>query len=142
MAGQSVAESQARLSTSLVEAGRFSWRKQTRSKSFKKRCFKMYTHLVMWRFKDEAGGMSRPELAAEVKRRLDTLPAIIKEIRQYDVGINIGDYGASFFDVALISTFDTRADFQRYCQYPQHDEVVAFIQSVQDEEQIVDFETI
>jgi hypothetical protein len=84
--------------------------------------------------------MSRPELAAEVKRRLDALRSVITEIRQYDVGINIGDYGASFFDVGLISTFDTKADFQRYCQYPEHDEVVAFIQSVQEDEQIVDFE--
>ncbi len=100
----------------------------------------MYTHLVMWRLKQEAGGMSRPELAAEVKRRLDALPTIIKEIRQYDVGINIGDYGASFFDLGLISTFATKADFELYCQYPAHDEVVAFIQSVQEDEQIVDFE--
>jgi hypothetical protein len=84
--------------------------------------------------------MSRPELAAEVKRRLDALPAIIKEVRQYDVGINTGDYDASFFDVELISTFDTKADFERYCQYPEHDEVVAFIQSAQEDEQIVDFE--
>ena len=101
----------------------------------------MYFHLVMWRLKDEANGMSRPELAVEVKRRLDALPAVIKEIRQYDVGINIGDYGASFFDVGLISAFDTKPDFERYCQYPEHDEVVAFIQSVQEDEQIVDFET-
>ena len=100
----------------------------------------MYTHLVMWRLKDGAGGMSRPELAAEVKRRLDSLRTVIKEIRQYDVGINIGDYGASFFDVGLISRFDTKADFERYCGYPEHDEVVAFIQSVQEDEQIVDFE--
>ena len=101
----------------------------------------MYLHLVMWCLKDKANGMSRPELATEVKRRLDALPEIIKEIRQYDVGINIGDYGASFFDVGLISSFDTKADFERYCQYPEHDEVVAFIQSVQEDEQIVDFET-
>jgi hypothetical protein len=100
----------------------------------------MYTHLVIWRLKKEAHGMPRPELAAEVKRRLDSLPAIIKEIRRYDVGINIGDYGASFFDVGLISTFETKADFERYCQYQEHDEVVAFIQSVQEDEQIVDFE--
>ncbi len=100
----------------------------------------MYMHLVMWRLKDEASGMSRLELADEVKRRLDSLKPIIKEIRQYDVGINIGAYGASFFDVGLISSFESRADFERYCQYPEHDEVVAFIQSVQDDEQIVDFE--
>ena len=101
----------------------------------------MYIHLVMWRLKEEADGMSRPELAAEVKRRLDALPATIKEIRRYDVGINIGAYGASFFDVGLISAFDTEDDFKRYCGYPEHDAVVAFIQSVQEDEQIVDFET-
>jgi len=100
----------------------------------------MYIHLVMWRLKDEASGMSRPELAVEVKRRLEALRPVIKEIRQYDVGINIGAYGASFFDVGLISAFDTKADFERYCQYPEHNEVVAFIQSVQEDEQIVDFE--
>ncbi len=101
----------------------------------------MYIHLVMWRLKDEANGMSRPELATEVKRRLDSLRAVIKEIRQYNVGVNIGDYDASFFDVGLISAFDTKADFERYCQYPEHDAVVAFIQSVQEAERIVDFET-
>ena len=102
----------------------------------------MYSHLVMWRLKDGANGMPTADLAVEVKRRLDALPAIIKEIRRYEVGINIGDYGASFFDVGLISTFDTKADFQQYCRYPEHDEVVAFIQTVQDDEQIVDFETV
>ncbi len=100
----------------------------------------MYIHLVMWRLKDEANGMSRTELAAEVKGRLDALRPVIKEIRQYDVGINIGAYGASFFDVGLISSFESKVDFERYCQYPEHDEVVAFIQSVQEDEQIVDFE--
>jgi hypothetical protein len=97
-------------------------------------------HLVMWRLKNTANGMARAELAAEVKRRLDALPAIIKEIRQYDVGVNVGDYDASFFDVGLISAFDTKDDFEAYCHYPKHDNVVAFIRSVQEEEQIVDFE--
>jgi hypothetical protein len=95
----------------------------------------------MWRLRDRANGMSRPALAAEFKRRLDVLPAVIKEIRQYEVGINTGDYDALFFDVGLISTFDTKVDFEQYCQYPEHDEVVAFIQSVQEDEQIVDFES-
>ena len=97
-------------------------------------------HLVMWRLKEEANGMSRPELAAQVKRRLDALPAIIHEIRAYDVGTNIGDYDASFFDVGLIAAFDSREDFEAYCHYPEHDEVVAFLKSVQEDEQIVDFE--
>ena len=94
----------------------------------------------MWRLKDTANEMARAELAAEVRRRLGALPAIIKEIRQYDVGVNVGDYGASFFDVGLIATFDSKDDFEAYCHYPEHDDVVAFIQSVQEEEQIIDFE--
>ncbi|MGI9392182.1 MAG: Dabb family protein [Parvibaculales bacterium] len=99
----------------------------------------MYTHLVLWKLKDQADGKNRAELAEEIKRRLDALPAIIKEAKQYDVGINIGNYGASFYDVGLISVFENEEDFKKYCQYPQHDEVVAYIQSVTTDEQIVDF---
>jgi len=99
----------------------------------------MYTHLVLWKVKPNALGLSQAELAELIKHKLDSLPAIIKEIRQYEVGINIGNYGASFFDVGLISTFDNESDFKAYCVYPEHDAVVAYIQSVTDDEQIVDF---
>lgn len=99
----------------------------------------MYKHLVMWRLK--AGAPGKQAVAQEVKRRLESLPAVIKEIRQYEIGINIGQYGASFFDVGLISAFDDQAGFARYVRYPEHDAVVAFITSVSAEEQIVDYET-
>ncbi len=99
----------------------------------------MYKHLVLWRLK--ADTPDKPALAREIKRRLDSLPTVIKEIRQYEVGINIGAYDASFFDVGLIAAFDDRAGFLRYIQYPEHDAVVAFITSVTTDEQIVDFET-
>jgi hypothetical protein len=99
----------------------------------------MYKHLVLWRLK--AGTPNQQDLAQEIKRRLDSLPAVIEEIRQYEVGINIGAYGASFFDVGLISAFDDQAAFLRYIQYPEHDAVVAFISANTAEEQIVDFES-
>jgi hypothetical protein len=99
----------------------------------------MYKHLVLWRLK--ADSPNKPALAQEIKRRLDSLPAAIKEIRQYEVGINIGAYGASFFDVGLISAFDDQAAFLRYIQYPEHDAVVAFISANTADEQIVDFES-
>ncbi len=99
----------------------------------------MYTHLVMWRLKNSAIGMDKDQLAQSVKEKLDSLPAIINEIQHYEVGINIGNYAASFFDVGLISTFKDENDFKSYCVYPEHDDVVAYIQSVTDDEQIVDF---
>jgi len=99
----------------------------------------MYTHLVMWRLKESANGMNKEQLAKNVKDKLDSLPDIIKEIQQFEVGINIGSYGASFFDVGLVSNFATESDFKAYCVYPEHDKIVAYIQSVTDDEQIVDF---
>jgi len=100
----------------------------------------MYKHLVMWKLKDEANGKTREENAIEMKKRLESLPGVIKEIRQYEVSINIGSYGASFYDLGLISSFDNKDDFWAYTKYPEHDAVLAFIQSVQLDEQIVDYE--
>jgi len=100
----------------------------------------MYKHVVLWKLKESANGMTKAELSAEVKNRLDTLPSIISEVKQYEVAINIGDYGASFYDVSLISVFENKDTFWAYTKYPEHDKVVAFIQSVQEDEQIVDYE--
>ena len=100
----------------------------------------MYKHLVLWKLKEEANGMSNAELAVEVKRRLDELPAHISEIKRYETAINIGDYGASFFDVSVISEFENKDAFWNYTKYPIHDEVVAYISSVMVAEEIVDYE--
>ncbi len=100
----------------------------------------MYKHVVLWKLKQDVGGLAKSELALEVKRRLESLPSIISEIQKYEVAINIGAYGASFYDVSLISGFENKETFWAYTKYPEHDEVVAFIQSVQEDEQIVDYE--
>jgi len=99
----------------------------------------MYKHVVLWKLKDATEGLSRMELAEEVKKRLNTLPDIISEIGGFEVGINIGAYGASFFDISLICTYADEDAFKRYCTYPEHDAVVAYIQSVTEAEEIVDY---
>ncbi len=99
----------------------------------------MYKHVVLWKLKEQANGMSRKELAIEVKKRLDELPAQIPEIISYETGINVGDYGASFFDVSVISVFENKDTFWAYTKYPVHDKVVAYIQSVMVAEEIVDY---
>ena len=99
----------------------------------------MYKHVVLWKLKDQADGKTKEELAIEVKRRLDELPTHIPEIVKYETAINIGSYGASFFDVSVISEFKNEDDFWAYTKYPIHDDVVAYIQSVQVAEEIVDY---
>jgi hypothetical protein len=100
----------------------------------------MYKHVVLWKLRDKADGKSKSELAIEVKKRLDALPAHISEIKHYETAINVGDYGASFFDVSLISVFENKDTFWKYTKYPVHDKVVAYIQSVTEAEEIVDYE--
>lgn len=99
----------------------------------------MYKHLVLWKLNEPTDGSNKAAVAAEVKQQLETLPGIITGIEDFEVGINIGAYGASFFDVGLISTFEDEAAFKRYCVYPEHDAVVAYIKSVTVAEEIVDY---
>ena len=84
--------------------------------------------------------MFKSELAVEVKRRLDELPTQISEIKSYEIAINIGNYGASFFDVSVISAFENKDTFWSYTKYPAHDAVVVYISSVMVAEEIVDYE--
>jgi hypothetical protein len=100
----------------------------------------MYKHVVLWKLKAEVDGMKKEQLAREVKQRLETLPDLISEIIEYEVAINMGAYDASFYDVSLISIFENKDTFWAYTKYPEHDEVVTFMQSVQEDEQIVDYE--
>ena len=100
----------------------------------------MYKHVVFWKIKDKVNGVSKTEIIANVMQKLNALPAAIPEIKGYEVAENIGDYGASFFDICLISAFENKDTFWNYTKYPKHDEVVAYIQSVQEAKEIVDFE--
>jgi hypothetical protein len=100
----------------------------------------MYKHVVFWKLKDNADGKTKKELIKEVLNKLNSLPAVIPEIKSYETASNIGDYGASFYDICLISVFENKDTFWNYTKYREHDLVVEYIQSVQVDEQIVDFE--
>lgn len=99
----------------------------------------MYKHVVLWKLKDEVDGTPKVKLAKEVASRLNGLRAVIPEILDMEVGINVGAYGASFFDVSLICMYTDEEAFKRYCVVPEHDAVVAYIQSVTVAEEIVDY---
>ena len=97
----------------------------------------MYNHVVFWKLKGNK--KEKKKLSKIVKDKLDTLPSHIPEIIKYETAVNIGNYSASFYDVSLISVFKNEDDFWKYTKYPIHDEVVDFIKSVQESEQIVDY---
>jgi hypothetical protein len=94
-------------------------------------------HVVSWKLAttDEA---ERAEQAAEIKRGLESLPAVIPELRSLQVGVNAlpGDN----FDVVLISDFDDVDGIQAYLDHPAHLEVAGYIRSVVGSRAAVDFE--
>ena len=99
----------------------------------------MYKHIVLWKLKSKAQGRGKEENALMIKDKIEGLNESIPEIEFLDVGINTGDYGASFFDVGMYVTFKSEQDFLKYITYESHDKAVAFIQSVMASEEIVDF---
>jgi stress responsive alpha/beta barrel protein len=94
-------------------------------------------HVVSWKLAttDQA---ARAQHAAEIKHRLESLPAVIPHLRALQVGINM--LPENDFDVVLISDFDNVDDIQTYQEHPAHLEVAAFIRSVVAARASVDFE--
>ncbi|WP_285114417.1 Dabb family protein [Leifsonia sp. fls2-241-R2A-40a] len=94
-------------------------------------------HVVSWKLAT-ADESERAEQAARIKSGLESLPAVIPQLRSLEVGVTVvpGDD----FDVVLISDFDSLEDIQVYQQHPAHLEVAAFIRSVVGARAAVDFE--
>lgn len=99
----------------------------------------MLYHIVMWKFKDSAGGKSKQENLAKAKSLLDTLPSRINEIKLFDVGVDIVHSKASY-DLVLRSGFADLAALEAYQSHPEHMKVVEFLRGVQESRVVVDYE--
>jgi hypothetical protein len=66
--------------------------------------------------------------ALEIKRLLSTLPQKIKEIKDYEIGLNIKDSNTNNFqDLVLFSSFENLFTLNIYSNHPDHQKVVQFI---------------
>jgi hypothetical protein len=92
--------------------------------------------MVMWKLKD---GQDKAAVGRELKRRLESLPALIPEIKAFQVGLNVLVSDTSR-DVVLESSFEDLAALDRYVKHPAHQEVAAYIKQAVDERRAVDYE--
>jgi len=94
-------------------------------------------HVVAWKLAatDE---VERAEQAARIKQGLESLPAVIPQLRFLQVGVNV--VPVNDFDLVLISDFDSVEDIAIYQEHPAHLEVAGFIRSVVASRASVDFE--
>lgn len=99
----------------------------------------MIRHVVMWKLKDEALGLAKPALQAELMRRLEALVGRVPSIVTFEVGLNVVP-GDTASEVCLVSTFADLAGLQAYIEHPAHQEVVAFVKQVVSDRRAADYE--
>ena len=99
----------------------------------------MFTHIVLWRLQETAGGRSRAENARLIKERFEEMANMLDGLRRLDVGINVipGDDAA---DVVLSSEFESRAAFDAYIEQPAHKALAGFIKDVRVDRRVIDYE--
>lgn len=99
----------------------------------------MIRHIVMWKFKDFAEGLSREENILKVKSMLEALPEKIDFIREMQVQVNVNPK-EGMYDAVLFSTFDTLEDVGRYRVHPEHKKVSSYVALIKENRASVDYE--
>ncbi|MFZ5974055.1 MAG: Dabb family protein [Bacillota bacterium] len=92
----------------------------------------MIRHVVLFKIAD-------PEAVQKAKEMLLELPSKIDFIRSWEVGCAYGT-GERIHELALISTFDSKEDLQRYDEHPAHAVVRDYIRAVRQGSAACDYE--
>ncbi len=93
----------------------------------------MVRHIVFMQF-------PKFSLAQIAKEKLLRMPEHIKELKEIEVGIDFSRSERSY-DLALVTTFTSKEDLERYRVHPYHQqEVVAWLKEVGAKTKVVDYE--
>jgi quinol monooxygenase YgiN len=99
----------------------------------------MVKHIVFWKLKDEANGMSKLENATSIKQKLEDLNGKIEGCIKLEVGFNFL-HSAESADVVLYSEFENKEALDFYANHPLHKAVMPFIAEARSERRVVDYE--
>ena len=99
----------------------------------------MVKHIVMWKFKDHAEGLSKEENIIKVKSMLEALPGKIDFIREIHVEVNVNPK-EGMYDAILISAFDSIEDVEKYRVHPEHKKVSSYVALIKTDRASVDYE--
>ena len=81
----------------------------------------------MFRWTPEATREQKERVKDELKR----LPALIPQVRSYDIGEDLGLAGEINFDFAVVADFDDLAGYLAYRENAEHQKIVeTFIQPI------------
>ena len=97
----------------------------------------MIKHIVFWKIGPSAD-KSKEENIAHVEAMLNALPAVIPQIKLFEVGVN-SCAELTAFDLSLYSQFESAEEMEQYKVHPDHVAVAEFIKSVVTERAVVDY---
>lgn len=98
----------------------------------------MIKHIVMFKFKDISSGRNKEENIQLVKESLQSLPPKIKEIRSFELGVNIIP-ASNAYDLVLLSEFTSIEELVRYQKHPEHLKVAEVAGQVCESRIVVDY---
>jgi quinol monooxygenase YgiN len=99
----------------------------------------MIKHIVCWKLKEEANGLSKTENAAAIKQKLEDLNGKIEGCIKLEVGFDFL-HSPESMDVVLYSEFESKAALDFYANHPLHKAVMPFIAEARSERRVVDYE--
>ena len=91
----------------------------------------MVRHIVMIKLKEIPAAFERQNAINQIKAGLDALPSKIKEIKSYEVGVNINPNPLAY-EIVLISEFENFNDLNIYREHPEHVKVLELIGKYKD----------
>lgn len=98
----------------------------------------MIKHIVMWKLKDYAEGLSKEENAKKIKSMLEALRDKITQISSLEVGINVNSSGMAY-DAVLVSEFEDMQKLDEYKKHPDHVAVSNYVSKVREGRAVVDY---
>ena len=99
----------------------------------------MIVHLVFFNMLPEALGASGEENGRNLVNQLKELPGKIEQIKALEAGLDFSKSPVSY-EVGLMTKFDSREDLEIYRVHPDHQKVIAFVQSTTSDRAVVDYE--
>jgi len=98
----------------------------------------MIKHIVMFKLKERAEGRDRADNIKALQAMLEALPAKIKEIVFFEVGINFLEASIAY-DLVLVSEFESREALYSYQKHPEHLKVFDFVSQTCESRIVVDY---
>ena len=97
----------------------------------------MLKHIVMFKLKPFSSNEKKDRIM-QLKDSLENLPALIPEIKFYEVGLNISK-SPNAFDLVLISEFKDIKELETYKKHPEHQKVIDLVAEIKENIVVVDY---